>query len=132
LRPIRNERELDRATAVINSLLDRRRLSPAEQDYLDVLGDLVERYEDEAHPIADVSDAAMLEHLIEAKGITQAQVARATGIAQSRISELLSGRRRLTRAQIEKLAAYFHVKPAVFLPIAPANGKKQSVRGQRK
>ncbi len=124
LRPIRSERELDRATVVINSLLDRDRLSTAERDYLDVLSDLVERYEDKHHPIDDVSDAGILEHLIEAKGVTQAAVARATGIAESRLSEVLRGKRQLTRAQITKLAAYFHVGAAVFLPSkdAPTGG----------
>jgi HTH-type transcriptional regulator/antitoxin HigA len=116
LRPIHNERELDRATAIINSLLDRDRLTAAEQDYLDVLGDLVERYEDKHHPIDDVSDAGLLEHLIEAKGVTQAAVAWGTGIAESRLSEVLRGKRQLTRTQITKLAMYFHVAPAVFFP----------------
>src|SRR4029077_9477035 len=64
LRPIASEAELDRATAVMNSLLDRD-LDPAEDDYLDVLSDLVERYEDQHHPIPtdDLTDAEMLEHL---------------------------------------------------------------------
>jgi transcriptional regulator with XRE-family HTH domain len=57
----------------------------------------------------------LLEHLLEAKGVTQAAVARATGIAESRLSEVLRGKRELTRAQITKLAAYFYVGPAVFL-----------------
>jgi len=114
---------LERAIGVINALLDRERLSPAEEDYLDVLGDLVERYEDVHYPIEDVSDAGMLEHLIEAKGVTQAAVAQATGIAPSRISEVLAGKRKLTREQITKLAAYFHVSPAAFLP-EPANERK--------
>jgi HTH-type transcriptional regulator/antitoxin HigA len=54
LRPIRNEKELDRAIAVIDALLDREQLTVAEEDYLDVLGDLVEHYEDQHHPIGDV------------------------------------------------------------------------------
>jgi HTH-type transcriptional regulator / antitoxin HigA len=120
LRPIRTEAELGRATAVINSLLDRNQLSAAEQDYLDVLGDLVERYETKHHAIGDVADADVLEHLLEARGVTQAAVARATGIAESRLSEVLRGKPQLTRAQITKLAAYFHVGPAVFLPISDA------------
>ena len=41
LRPIRIDKELDRAIAVIDALLDRGRLTAAEGDYLDVLGDLV-------------------------------------------------------------------------------------------
>jgi HTH-type transcriptional regulator/antitoxin HigA len=117
LRPITSEAELDQATAVMNALLDRNDLDPAEEDYLDVLSDQVERYEEKHHPIAidDLTDAEMLEQLIEAKGVTQAEAARGAGIAQSTISEVLAGKRRLTRAQLEKLAAYFHVTPAVFL-----------------
>src|SRR5438552_1125367 len=99
LRPIRTERELDAAIAVINSLIDRDRLTPAEEDYLDVLGDLVERYEHKTFPHKEVSEAAMLGFLIEARDVTQTEVARATKIAESRISEVLSGKRRLTREQ---------------------------------
>lgn len=114
LRPIRTEAELDRAIEVVNSLLDRDDLAPAEADYLDVLGDLVERYETEQHPVEDVSDADMLEHLIEARGVTQAEAARGAGIAVSTISEVLSGKRTLSRAHIGKLARYFGVDPGVF------------------
>ena len=41
---------------MIDSLLDRDRLTSGERDYLDVLSDLVQRYEDQAYPMADVSD----------------------------------------------------------------------------
>lgn len=124
LHPITSEAEPDRATAVINSLLDRADLDRAEEDYLDVLSDLVERYEDRHHaiPTDDLGDAEMLEHLIDAKGVTQAEAARGAGIAESTISEVLSGKRRLTRAQIEKLSGYFHLTPGVFM--TPGNGKK--------
>ncbi len=125
LRPIVSEAELDRATGLLNCLLDRDDLDQAETDYREVLGDLVERYENDHHPIAtaDLSDAEMLAHLIEAKGVTQAAAARAAGIAESTVSEVLAGKRQLTRAQIDKLAGYFHVSPAVFLP-GPANRRK--------
>ena len=55
----------------LTSLLVRGNLTPGEQDYLDVLTDIVERYEDETHPMPEVSDAAMLRHLIDASGVTQ-------------------------------------------------------------
>jgi HTH-type transcriptional regulator / antitoxin HigA len=132
--PIKSEAELDRATAVMNALVDRADLDRAEEGYLDVLSDLVERYEDKHHPIPtdDLSDAEMLEHLIEAKDVTQAAVARATGIAGSTISEVLAGKRQLTRAQIGKLASYFHVSPAVFMTAAGIRRKhaKDSHKGQ--
>ncbi len=115
LRPIQSETELDRAAAVLNELLDRDDLDPAEHDYLDVLGDLVERYEEKAHPIPDVSEGEMLAFLIEQKGVRQVEVARGAGLAGSTLSEVLAGKRRLTRGQVEKLARYFHVGPGVFL-----------------
>jgi HTH-type transcriptional regulator/antitoxin HigA len=115
LRPIRCDEELDRAIAVVNALLDQDALSLDEEDYLDVLGDLVKKYETEHHPVRPVSDAEMLRHLIEARETTQAQVAEETGIAESTISEILSGKRGMNRRHIETLARHFKVKPSVFI-----------------
>ncbi|MGA2033455.1 MAG: helix-turn-helix domain-containing protein [Thermoguttaceae bacterium] len=136
LRPIRSDEELEGAVRMVDSLLDRRNLAPEEEDYLEVLGDLIERYEDEAHPMAPVSDsdtetdggrdedeahpmapvsdAEMLRHLIEAKGVSHTEIARDTGMADSTISEILKGKRTLNRSHIGKLARYFNVSPGVF------------------
>jgi HTH-type transcriptional regulator / antitoxin HigA len=114
LRPIRSEEQLDEATKVIDSLIDRGDLEPEEKDYLDVLSDLVEDYEQHEHPVRPASDAEMLRHLMEAKQVSQSEVANATGIAVSTISEVLTGKRLLNRSHIGKLARYFHVKPGAF------------------
>ena len=114
IRPIHSDEELEGAVKMVDSLLDRRDLAPEEDDYLEVLGDLIERYESEAHPMAPVSDAEMLRHLIEAKGVSQTEICSATGIADSTISEILKGRRSLNRGHIGKLARYFNVSPDVF------------------
>jgi HTH-type transcriptional regulator/antitoxin HigA len=118
LRPLRNDADLDAAVAVIDGLLDQPALTVPEQDYLDVLSDLVEAYEEEAIPMRPVGDAELLRFLIEQKGVTQAKVASGAGIAESTISEVLAGKRKLNRTQISKLARYFHVEPAVFLSSA--------------
>jgi HTH-type transcriptional regulator/antitoxin HigA len=115
LRPICSEVELDRAIAVIDSLVDRGDLDRDESDYLDVLGDLVEKYEGQAHPMAPASDAEILRHLIEARGINQAQLADEAKIAVSTISEILNSKRRLNRKHIESLSRFFGVSPAVFI-----------------
>lgn len=114
LRPIRSDLELDEAVKVIDSLLSRRSLIPDEEDYLDVLGDLVKRYESNTHPMAPVSDSEMLSHLIEAKGVSQTEISETTGIAVSTICEILAGKRSLNRSHIGKLARYFKVSPEVF------------------
>jgi HTH-type transcriptional regulator/antitoxin HigA len=117
LRPIRSESELDRAIAVIDSLIDKEPLSQDEGDYLDVLNDLVEKYETETETetLPPVSDADMLRYLIETRETTQAKVSTGTGIAESTISEILAGKRGLSRKHIEALAKFFRVSPAVFL-----------------
>jgi HTH-type transcriptional regulator / antitoxin HigA len=114
LRPLRDDEELDRAIQVVDSLLDRNHLGQGEKDYLNVLSGLVESYEAENHPMPPASDAEMLRHLIEAKNVAQSQVAKANGIAESTISEILAGKRALNRGQIGKLSRYFHVEPTVF------------------
>lgn len=116
LRPLRDDADLDAAVAVIDMLLDQGKRSRAEEDYLDVLGDLVYVYEEATIPMGPVSDDRMLRHLIEARRVTQAQAAREAGIAESTISEVLSGKRKLNRNQIAKLSKYFHVDPGVFAP----------------
>lgn len=121
LRPIRTEADLDQAIATIDSLLDRGTLERAAEDYLDVLGDLVERYESQAAPLKPLPDAMMLRFLIESKDVSQTQVARETGIANSTISEVLKGKRRLSRGHVDRLAELFNVSPSVFssTPFAP-------------
>jgi HTH-type transcriptional regulator/antitoxin HigA len=114
LRPIRSDEELEEAVRMVDSLVDRRNLTSEEEDYLEVLGDLIERYEGEAHPMAPVSDAEMLRHLIEAKEVSQTEISTATGIADSTISEILKGKRSLNRAHIAKLSRYFKVSADVF------------------
>jgi antitoxin component HigA of HigAB toxin-antitoxin module len=79
------------------------------------LSDLVETYEAEHYPMAKVSDARMVRHLMEAKGVNQTEVAQATGIANSTISAVWKGARQLTREHIGQLAIFFHVDPGVFI-----------------
>ena len=80
-----------------------------------MLGDLVEKYEDENVEMPYVSDAEMLRCLMNESGVRQAEVVRGTGISKTVLSLVLSGKRDLTREHIETLAKYFGVHPAAFL-----------------
>ena len=116
IRPLRSEKDLDEAIAAVSDLFCRREpLNPHEQDYLDVLGHEIERYEAEAYPIPRVSEAAMLRHLLEAQGASLSATAEATGIAISTLSAVLNGKRKLNVKHIRQLSAYFGVEPGVFL-----------------
>jgi HTH-type transcriptional regulator/antitoxin HigA len=119
LRPIRSDEDLDRAIAMVDTLGSRiNELTADEHDYLDVLADLVEKYETVRYPEPEVDPLAMIRELIAARCITQADVARETGIAESMLSEILRGKRPMGRKTIETLSRFFHVDPGVFFPDA--------------
>ena len=115
LRPLRSETELDDAIEMINSLIDKGKLDQDQRDYLAILADIVERFERDHIPMPQLPDDVMLRFLIEGKGATQSEVSKECKIAESTISEVLSGRRKLNRKQVERLSCYFGVEPTVFL-----------------
>jgi HTH-type transcriptional regulator / antitoxin HigA len=116
LRPIRSERQLDRAGRLAFELAARKRLNRDEQDYLDVLTQLIEVYEDEHHTIeADASPREILRFLIDENGLTLSRLATETGIKVSTLSEILHGKRELNVQHIARLSARFRVEPGLFV-----------------
>jgi HTH-type transcriptional regulator/antitoxin HigA len=71
LASIKSDSHLAQAQSVMDRLLARGKLDEGAETYLDALSDLVGAYEDEHHAIAPASDADLLRHLLEARGITQ-------------------------------------------------------------
>jgi HTH-type transcriptional regulator/antitoxin HigA len=115
--PIKNMKQLDRATKVIHELMDinwKRERTSTEEAYFSVLCELIGKYEDRVYPHKQLDDGETLFALIEAQDLTQAAAARGVGIAESTLSEVLSGKRKLTRKQIGKIAKWFNVSPDLF------------------
>lgn len=113
LASIRSDEHLQAAQHVIDELLAAGELDDGEGMYLDALSDLVAAFEDVHHAIEPSSDADLLRHLLEAKGVTQAQLSRETGLAKSSISEVLAGKKPFSRQMIRKLAGCFNVDVSV-------------------
>ncbi len=110
---IASDEHLDAAQAMLDRLTGRKKLDGGERAYLDALCDLVVVYEDQYHPIPTASDADLLRHLMEAKGVTQTQIHKDTGLSKSGISEVLAGKKPFSKAMIATLAAYFRVPTSV-------------------
>jgi HTH-type transcriptional regulator/antitoxin HigA len=113
LASIKSEEQLQEAQKVMDRLLARGELDDGEEMYLDALSDLVAVYEDEHYPIEPASGAEMLRHLMEAKGITQAQLSRDTTVPKSTISEILAGKKSFSHQLIREFADYFRVDARV-------------------
>ncbi len=120
---IRDEAHLDEAIELLGDLLRQER-DQGTQEYLDVLTDLVAAYEDEHVPMPDVSEAHVLRELMRSNRLSQMELAKAVGMAQSTVSAVLTGARSLTKGQILKLAKFFSIAPAAFLPRDPRYGPR--------
>ena len=112
---IRSDGELDAAQAIIDELLQER-LDAGGQKYLDALSDLVIVYEREHHPIAPLPPHLLLAQMLRDRGMSQADLVRATGIAKATVSDLVTGKRSFTVEQMQAVANVFRLPPAVFLP----------------
>lgn len=114
LRPLRDDEDLDEAIGVLNSLIGRADLTQAERDYKEVLGDIIEAYETEHVVIPEVRGVELLRFLMEENGLTQASLAPIFG-GKSNISEVLSGKRELSKTQIRGLSQRFGLPADVFM-----------------
>lgn len=113
LASIKSESQLTVAQDMIDRLLTQGKMDDGEEMYLDALSDLIAAYEDVHHSIPPASDADMLRHLMEAKGVAQVELHRGTGIPKSTISEVLAGKKPFSKTLIRTLADFFQVDTSV-------------------
>jgi len=112
--PIPDDEQLAEAIQQIDRLVDLPARSAAQEAYLGALTDLVETYETAHIVIPPVEGVEALRYLMEENGLSQAELAPLFG-SPSVISEVLSGKRRLSLAHVKALAAYFGLPAGVFI-----------------
>jgi HTH-type transcriptional regulator / antitoxin HigA len=116
LRPIRDEETHRHAVEVLDRLSDRGPgRTPEENQYMVVLGLLVEDYENSIYGHPDISGVEMLRFLMEENGMTQARLSEETGIPEPSLSEILNGKRGISPKVRKKLCERFGADPSVFL-----------------
>jgi HTH-type transcriptional regulator/antitoxin HigA len=116
--PIKNERQYDAAVAFLKKLAvrDEGTLASGESDYLDALTLFVEDYQNKHHEIdaAEMKPLEALKFLMEESATSIADLGRILG-NNSLASQVLKGRRELSKANIVAVAKHFHVEPGLFL-----------------
>ena len=113
IKPIRTEVDYDRALAEIDGLMGAAPGTP-EGDDLEVLTTLVEAYEAEHWPMEAPDPIAAIEHVMEARGLRQKDLAALIG-SQPRASEVLNRQRPLTLAMIRALSAEWNLPAEVLV-----------------
>ena len=102
IKPVRNESDYDMALEAIDGLMGCAPNTP-DGNTLEVLATLVDAYEAKHWPIESPDPVSMLEHVMEARGLRQRDLASLIG-SQPHASEVLNRRRPLTLPMIRALA----------------------------
>lgn len=113
---IRSGKDYRRTVALLDGVIDR--IGSDEEHPLaglaELLGELIERYEETRVRVPDAEPRAVLEFLMKENGLRQADLVGEIG-SQGVVSEVLNGKRLINARQAKALATRFNVSPAVFL-----------------
>ncbi len=101
IKPIKTEKEYNRALKIIEKLMDARKGS-SDADLLNVVTLLVEKYEEKHYPIPQPDPIEAIKFRMEQLGLTQKDIANIIG-SKSHVSEILSGKRKLTVEMMKTL-----------------------------
>ena len=113
--PIRDEAHYRRMAAMLEALLDEAggNESHPAMGLVDIVGDLIEDYEAEHHPLPDATGVQALKFLMEQHGLKQGDLHEIG--TQGVVSEILAGKRDLNIRQVRALSKRFGVSPATFV-----------------
>jgi HTH-type transcriptional regulator / antitoxin HigA len=89
-------------------------LSPEEDRLLDLFSTLAENWEETHHPIPEAPGYRILKHYMQVRGLRQIDLQPILG-SRGVTSEIVNGKRSITKEQAKRLGALFGVSPAVFI-----------------
>jgi HTH-type transcriptional regulator/antitoxin HigA len=111
---ITTEAEYDQALETVEKLMADQQRIPEQTAILQLLVTLIEEFETKHYPVEPSSPHAMLEHLIDARGIKQSDLVGVIG-SKGVVSEVVNRKRAISKAQAKTLGEFFNVSPALFI-----------------
>jgi len=106
--------ECERFTNELMRLDEREGLSAEEKELAELLTVLIDEYEERRYPVPNASPRRILQHLMEARSLTQKDLWKTFG-SKGITSEVFHGKRAISKAQARKLAEFFHVNAELFI-----------------
>lgn len=116
--PIRSKEAYRKALAQLEALMVPRPTA-ARSMLIELFSTLIEQYESRTWPTPEMAPQDALANLLKTKEVKPADVAKATGIPAATLSNVLAGRRGISKQNAFKLGQYFGVSPIVFLGEEP-------------
>ena len=113
IKPIKTEQDYNMSIKRIEELWGAKRDTP-EGDELDLLCTLVESYEMKHYPIAPPDPIDAIKFRMEQMGMTNADMVKYLG-SQSRVSEILNGKRKLTLKMVKSLYKGLNIPAEILL-----------------
>jgi HTH-type transcriptional regulator/antitoxin HigA len=111
--PIRNEKDYQEALERLELIFDAK-MDSEQGDELEILSILIDRYENEYFPIGMPDPIEAIKFRMEQMGMKQKDLAEVVGF-KSRVSEILSKKRKLTLDMIRKLNTTLHIPTEVLI-----------------
>ena len=112
---IKSEAENDRAILIVEKLITKgSKLTYEENALLELLGKLISDFEEKFYQPRNTTPQEILIELMNARGLKQTDLAEVFG-SKSRVSEVLSGKRDISKSQIKSLADFFNVSAELFI-----------------
>lgn len=112
---IETEEENVRILAIVEKLMHKgEKLSAEEEKLLKLLARLVEDFEERFYRSSEATPLEVLRHLMEARGVKQSQLWEIFG-SKGIASEVLNGKRGISKTHARALANYFHVPADLFV-----------------
>jgi HTH-type transcriptional regulator/antitoxin HigA len=112
---IETEEENARMLSIVEKLMDKgEKLSPEEEKLLSLVVRLIEDFEQQYYAPAEAEPLEVLHHLMEARGVKQSHLWELFG-SKGVASEVLNGKRGISKSQARALANYFHVPADLFV-----------------
>ena len=113
-RPIHTAEDNQRAIKTLESLYELDALSPEQEALAEILTTLIEKFEAERYALKEASPAAILRELLQENDMEQKDLSQLIG-SKGIASEILSGKRRISRALAQIFASRFNVSYRLFL-----------------
>jgi HTH-type transcriptional regulator / antitoxin HigA len=112
---IRTGQEHQRLLRAAAQLMEKPEPAITEEEgrLLEMLSMLIEEYEDRVHPLPKAEPHKMLNHLLLEKQLKPSDLWAI--LPKSRVSEILNGKRGISKAQARQLAGMLHVPVDLFL-----------------